>query len=88
MAITTFPNEKILWHKGKYYIIEADIFPGRRNLVLSDGWRTDVVVNYGDGTWATDNPEYYPKYVKDKVYSIVGRFAYMNEDYLRKMKII
>ena len=71
-VVTTFPNEKILWSDKKYAIVEADV-NGKRTIVVSDYWRTDYVVEYGDGEWAMDSPEYFPRYVLNKVASIVKK---------------
>lgn len=74
MAVTTFPNEKILWSNKKYAIVEADVM-GKRTIIVSDYWRTNYVVEYGNGKWAMDNPEYFPRYVLNRIYPIVKRRA-------------
>lgn len=72
MTITTFNNEKILWKKGKYAIVEADNErTGKKMIVVTDGLRTDYPILYSDGTIAYNNPEWFPKYVRDEVYIIL-----------------
>jgi hypothetical protein len=77
MAYTTFPDEIVLWHKNKYAIVEATMpNTGRRSIVVTDGWKTDYVVDYGNFKWAMDNPEWFPKYVKDALQRIINRRGY------------
>jgi len=86
MTVTTFPNEKVIWSNKKYAIVEADV-NGKRTIVVSDYWRTDYVHDYrmaervvgtsdvftGRWKWALDNPQWFPKYVLDKVQVIINR---------------
>jgi hypothetical protein len=81
MAVTTFPNEKVLWSNKKYAIVEADVL-GKRTVVVSDYWRTDYVHIYSDGKWAMDNPYWFPRYVLNRLYPIAKRKAkHVTEDY-------
>ena len=66
---TTFNNEKVLWSKGKYAIVEVDNarVPGNKMMVVVNEMLTDYPIMYSDGTIAYDHPEWFPRYVKGMV---------------------
>jgi hypothetical protein len=84
MSITTFKNEKILWQKGKYAVVEVDNErTGKRMIVVTDGLRTDYPIQYLDGAIAYGHPEWFPKHVKnavEKAYSKTPMFKCMGKD--------
>jgi hypothetical protein len=38
---------------------------GTERICFTDGWTTDWITIYDNGTWASDFPQYVPQYIKN-----------------------
>ena len=55
-------------------------------LVVSDGWQTDWITVYNDGTWANDGTFGFPKPLKDYLDKNASKLEKQNDDYKKELK--
>lgn len=68
--------QTIFFENNIYRIYEES---GTLYVECDSGYSLQSITIYNKVAWACDNPEYLPKYIKAKLYTIIRKHAYISE---------